>query len=101
MGPRLNQNLVFLTLFICALLVALFIGEKMFPMDGQFFMVIAGAFGSVMTLFVQAVRSVFHIPDTPGPPPPGTTSQVTSTTQTTIQHDPNVPAATPHKESSL
>lgn len=85
MDARLNRNLIILSLMVVFMLSALFIGEWMFPMDGQFFQVIAVAFGSVITLWGQSVKSVFHIPDSPGAPPPGTVSQVTETKQTVVQ----------------
>lgn len=91
MDSKLNRNLLFLSLMVLALLAALFLGEWLFPMDGQFFQVIAVSFGSVITLWGQSVKSVFHIPDSPGVPPPGTTSQVTETKQTIIQKDPHAP----------
>lgn len=85
MESKVNRNLIVLSFMVILLLGALFCGEWMFPMDGQFFQVIAVAFGSVITLWGQSVKSVFHIPDSPGVPPPGTTSQVTETKQTIVQ----------------
>lgn len=91
MDPKINRNLITLSLMVLLLLGALFVGEWMFPMDGQFFQVIAVAFGSVITLWGQSVKGVFHIPDSPGPPPPGTQSQVTETKQTIIQKSADAP----------
>lgn len=74
MEAKLNGNLVFLSCAVFVLLISLFLGNWLFPMDGQFFQVIAVAFGSMITLLGQSIKSVFHIPDATPPtvqtPPP-------------------------------
>lgn len=87
METKLNRNLVFLSFMAFALLAALFLGEWMFPMDGQFFQVIAVAFGSVITLWGQSVKSVFHIPDN-GNTPPNSTKISSETLITKTPPDP-------------
>lgn len=54
----LNRNLVFLFVCMVILVGALFMGEKWYPGDGQFFQVFAGILTSVATVFVGAARHV-------------------------------------------
>jgi uncharacterized membrane protein YedE/YeeE len=61
----LDRNLLFLFVVLMLLLAALLVSEKMFA-DGQVFQVIAGLIASAGTVFFQAARHTFGLPDDKG-----------------------------------
>jgi hypothetical protein len=86
----LERVLIMLCGMVVFFTVALFIAEKFFVSDSQLFQVLAGlltGFGGALLMRVKPRSIGGEGPD----PPPGTTSQVTSTTKTTVQELPKEP----------
>lgn len=83
----LDKNLAFLFVVMMVLLLAMFYCEHYFPMDGQIFQVIAGLLTMSGTIFFQAARHTFGIPD----PPEGTTKILSETVVSKKKPDPTPP----------